>query len=577
MTDSHTTPRTNPLAASLKSKYSLVPQKDTSISKVAPSSRRLISLESDRFDEIGNTDYFSRSKQLLITSTRNFKVPQLEPPSTTNELQSSIKSPSKFRTSFSSTNRNKVKFDLENTTQSIFTQTQDRFAAPERLSKSPDRPSRVELERERDTFSSRINPMASAKPEITGKVDRSQVIGDIASRINSLEQRMDFDAKKLSTSLSQFPPQASSRTQNNASILKTEASLSLEPKDEDIIPRRSRLKFFSTAGDTFTPNETVVTSQDNRGGQDGEIQYSKSYVENLRRNQKEKMTDLEDKLRSKHREFEDYKSHSSSRLGEFKDELSKTTERHGEEIRKVQRELDYETSKRLQENEFEIKTLKNKVRDLEEQLGTANRKVENLQKELRASELFNKDLSTDQRSASLKYETELASIQEQGNIKIQQLNEKHEKERKRLKESYERLVEELSNDNKQTYKKLNEEVAKREKRIKELERENEHIQRDLYSKIEHTGHDNQVLYETNRAHKKNLEESREEVLKLTAQLDDKKREVYILETQVELLKTEKSRYESEWLKGGKSPLRKLNASTSTNKGRSSSKNFTSPK
>jgi len=47
--------------------------------------------------------------------------------------------------------------------------------------------------------------------------------------------------------------------------------------------------------------------------------------------------------------------------------------------------------------------------------------------------------------------------------------------------------------------------------------------------------------------KKNLEECREEILKLTAQLDDKKREVHILETQVELLRTEKSRYESEWV------------------------------
>ena len=35
----------------------------------------------------------------------------------------------------------------------------------------------------------------------------------------------------------------------------------------------------------------------------------------------------------------------------------------------------------------------------------------------------------------------------------------------------------ISNDNKQTYKKLNDEVSRREKRIKELERENEHIQR----------------------------------------------------------------------------------------------------
>ena len=39
--------------------------------------------------------------------------------------------------------------------------------------------------------------MASAKQSFTGKVDRSQVIGDIATRINSLEQRMDFDSKKV--------------------------------------------------------------------------------------------------------------------------------------------------------------------------------------------------------------------------------------------------------------------------------------------------------------------------------------------------------------------------------------------
>lgn len=48
--------------------------------------------------------------------------------------------------------------------------------------------------------------------------------------------------------------------------------------------------------------------------------------------------------------------------------------------------------------------------------------------------------------------------------------------------------------------------------------------------------------------KKNLEECREEILKLTSQLDDKKREIYILETQVNFLfLVEVDEYILDWI------------------------------
>jgi len=84
---------------------------------------------------------------------------------------------------------------------------------------------------------------------------------------------------------------------------------------------------------------------------------------------------------------------------------------------------------------------------------------------------------------------------------LQEINHKNEVERKKMKESYENLINELTTEIKQIYDNTNKELQNRDAQITALEQEREDSRREFTTKIEVLKNEISALEDANRSSK----------------------------------------------------------------------------
>lgn len=243
-------------------------------------------------------------------------------------------------------------------------------------------------------------------------------------------------------------------------------------------------------------------------------------------------------VRTKSRDLTAYKRGVEQRISELQEEIEINKRRHLKSLEKTEKTVESSYFHRLEDYEHEIRLLKSRIRELEQRLDSRDKDYRNL-------EDINNNLTHEHRLLVSKLEDQITSLKSSSHRDVQELIEKHEDEKRKMKTSYDKLIQDMSNEIRQLYEKTNQELQKKESEFRQIEIEKDMLINKYKQQYDAISHDFNTVQETSRLQKRIIEDNKNELIKVSSQLEDKKRELLLTQSKIGLFgSAEKLGYES---------------------------------